>query len=215
MRARHRFRDDPAAAGIYTLSLHDALPISARHRPRADHDPRLWAEIPDRGQRHARGDRKSTRLNSSHPSISYAVLCLTTKSRPSSANHTARPRRARRRHGLANAQRLRRAAPSSVKGWILASGVRGNPGVVRAPRSGRCARDIAFVMIRPPPGSTLFPYTTLFRSPRGIAPERITTRGYGPKFPIVDNDTPAGRQQNRRVEVLVLSEGANVESSSR
>jgi len=50
---------------------------------------------------------------------------------------------------------------------------------------------------------------------RGIAPERITTRGYGPKFPIVDNDTPAGRQQNRRVEVLVLSEGANVESSSR
>src|SRR2546422_646313 len=50
---------------------------------------------------------------------------------------------------------------------------------------------------------------------RGIAPERITTRGYGPKFPIVDNDTPAGRQQNRRVEVLVLNEGANVESSSR
>jgi len=29
--------------------------LGARHRPRADHDPRLWAEIPDRGQRHARG----------------------------------------------------------------------------------------------------------------------------------------------------------------
>jgi outer membrane protein OmpA-like peptidoglycan-associated protein len=50
---------------------------------------------------------------------------------------------------------------------------------------------------------------------RGIAPERITTRGYGPKYPAVDNDSSAGRQQNRRVEVLVLNEGVSAESAAR
>jgi outer membrane protein OmpA-like peptidoglycan-associated protein len=43
---------------------------------------------------------------------------------------------------------------------------------------------------------------------RGIASQRIRTKGYGAKFPLVDNDTPVGRQQNRRVEVLVLTEGS-------
>jgi len=50
---------------------------------------------------------------------------------------------------------------------------------------------------------------------RGIAPERITTKGYGPKYPAVDNDSSAGRQQNRRVEVLVLNEGVSAESAAR
>jgi len=50
---------------------------------------------------------------------------------------------------------------------------------------------------------------------RGIAPERIATRGHGPKYPIVENDTPAGRQQNRRVEILVLNEGASADSGTR
>ena len=40
---------------------------------------------------------------------------------------------------------------------------------------------------------------------RGITSQRIRTKGYGAKFPIVDNDTSVGRQQNRRVEVLVLT----------
>jgi len=43
---------------------------------------------------------------------------------------------------------------------------------------------------------------------RGITSQRIRTKGYGAKFPLVDNDTPVGRQQNRRVEVLVLTEGS-------
>jgi len=43
---------------------------------------------------------------------------------------------------------------------------------------------------------------------RGISAGRIRTKGYGAKFPIVDNDTPVGRQQNRRVEVLVLTDGS-------
>lgn len=40
----------------------------------------------------------------------------------------------------------------------------------------------------------------------GIAPNRIMTRGYGEEYPIADNSTAAGRQQNRRVEV-VISDG--------
>ena len=50
---------------------------------------------------------------------------------------------------------------------------------------------------------------------RGIAPQRIRTKGYGAKFPIVDNDTSVGRQQNRRVEVLVLTEGSTAEAPPR
>ena len=50
---------------------------------------------------------------------------------------------------------------------------------------------------------------------RGVAAQRIRTKGYGPKFPVVDNDSAAGRQQNRRVEVLVLNEGVSAEGSTR
>ena len=50
---------------------------------------------------------------------------------------------------------------------------------------------------------------------RGVAPQRIRTKGYGAKFPVVDNDTTGGRQQNRRVEVVILEEGASAEGSSR
>ena len=50
---------------------------------------------------------------------------------------------------------------------------------------------------------------------RGVAPQRIRTKGYGSKFPVVDNDTTGGRQQNRRVEVVILEEGASAEGSSR
>jgi OmpA-OmpF porin, OOP family len=38
----------------------------------------------------------------------------------------------------------------------------------------------------------------------GISPERITARGYGKAYPVASNNTEAGRQQNRRVEVVVL-----------
>jgi outer membrane protein OmpA-like peptidoglycan-associated protein len=50
---------------------------------------------------------------------------------------------------------------------------------------------------------------------RGLATERVTTKGYGPKYPLVVNDTPSGRQQNRRVEVVVLNEGVSAESAAR
>src|SRR6266487_2295016 len=68
------FFNDTATTEIYTLSLHDALPIcqhSACHQRPSP--PRVCAGHSQRA------DRKSTRLNSSHPSISYAVFCLKKK----------------------------------------------------------------------------------------------------------------------------------------
>src|SRR2546430_6103001 len=69
------FFNDTATTEIYTLSLHDALPISRRLANEIAGDGRRIGDgivqVPD----HA-GDRKSTRLNSSHSQISYAVFCL-------------------------------------------------------------------------------------------------------------------------------------------
>src|SRR6266536_3926821 len=66
------FFNDTATTEIYTLSLHDALPICQPPlpaSPQARTDPsRSWC-----------ADRKSTRLNSSHEWISYAVFCLKKK----------------------------------------------------------------------------------------------------------------------------------------
>ena len=49
----------------------------------------------------------------------------------------------------------------------------------------------------------------------GIATERITTKGYGKQFPVASNKTPAGRQQNRRVEIIILDEGVSAEKMMR
>src|SRR2546430_11330813 len=69
------FFNDTATTEIYTLSLHDALPILREH-------PVFWTC----GIRYCLAveavslvDRKSTRLNSSHSQISYAVFCLKKK----------------------------------------------------------------------------------------------------------------------------------------
>src|SRR5437870_12797061 len=79
---------DPATTQTYTLSLHDALPISGAHPPRGEgsrvRDRRDRPLGPSRlGVRAERDrpspDRKSTRLNSSHVAISYAVFCLKKK----------------------------------------------------------------------------------------------------------------------------------------
>src|SRR3970282_2802986 len=66
------FLNDTATTEIYTLSLHDALPISRRRRGRPLPDVRPGHE----GDVAHPEDRKSTRLNSSHITISYAVFCL-------------------------------------------------------------------------------------------------------------------------------------------
>jgi len=49
----------------------------------------------------------------------------------------------------------------------------------------------------------------------GIEPDRITTVGYGKKYPAVSNDTEANRAWNRRVEVIILNEGVKAETQMR
>src|SRR3712207_9545777 len=90
------FFNDTATTEIYTLSLHDALPISRRQADEAERRATVANERLDRFQRERinkaqadaerqgreaeeREDRKSTRLNSSHANISYAVFCLKKK----------------------------------------------------------------------------------------------------------------------------------------
>src|SRR2546427_9512725 len=87
------FFNDTATTEIYTLSLHDALPIWRHYKPfrkigesHGAHTVRSWEAPavarrgPEDGQRRRRRrDRKSTRLNSSHSQISYAVFCLKKK----------------------------------------------------------------------------------------------------------------------------------------
>src|SRR2546430_16779387 len=74
----HFFFNDTATTEIYTLSLHDALPISPGMLRR--NAVRNGMGLPPRRTYTATCvDRKSTRLNSSHSQISYAVFCLKKK----------------------------------------------------------------------------------------------------------------------------------------
>src|SRR3712207_9076998 len=91
------FFNDTATTEIYTLSLHDALPIyvprtgggfggdvPARlrrgvRRPELRDGQPHQRQLADGLRRHDAQDRKSTRLNSSHANISYAVFCLKKK----------------------------------------------------------------------------------------------------------------------------------------
>src|SRR5690349_23937349 len=85
-----------ATTEIYTLSLHDALPILPRRavralalvtlRERAAGAAQLIA-VRGAAVPHRAVDRKSTRLNSSHVEISYAVFCLKKKIDPFNSQH--------------------------------------------------------------------------------------------------------------------------------
>src|SRR3954467_15089912 len=101
-------------------------------------------------------DRKSTRLNSSHTIISYAVFCLKKNHTHALIDYLIPPgSRARPTPQLCRAPRWcrwSRAAARGAAGGLAVDGRRG----------------FFFLMIRRPPKSTLFPYTTLFRSNRAI-----------------------------------------------
>src|SRR3712207_9301298 len=77
------FFNDTATTEIYTLSLHDALPIwlASKHSGwgRYLHNCAHRAAAGASTTATTQGDRKSTRLNSSHANISYAVFCLKKK----------------------------------------------------------------------------------------------------------------------------------------
>src|ERR1039458_6920950 len=93
------------------------------------HEPRPRTQMPQ--HRASLRDRKSTRLNSSHLGISYAVFCLKKKLD---------------------------LLPNTTVDVRIRIGER--PDVLAVPRGA----VYFFLMIRRPPRSTLFPYTTLFRS---------------------------------------------------
>src|SRR2546430_8121931 len=102
------FFNDTATTEIYTLSQHDALPISrgqlrgsiqacghgqtaeSRHQPqRRREDPSSDEQSHLAARQAGCRDRKSTRLNSSHSQISYAVFCLKKKNNINSVLHSA------------------------------------------------------------------------------------------------------------------------------
>src|SRR5436309_11602700 len=101
----------PAATQIHTLSLHDALPICGRSQEPSARTAPFFLHLSFQSGRvlHGTGgvpaaphsgrtrpeDRKSTRLNSSHVKISYAVFCL--KKKREAATHLRAQRRPTRR----------------------------------------------------------------------------------------------------------------------
>src|SRR3989442_6958030 len=92
------FFNDTATTEIYTLSLHDALPISVRWMGLTETNAaRTQAVVVSSDAAVEAEDRKSTRLNSSHVRISYAVFCLKKKNfqrfgKPRYARNTAHQR---------------------------------------------------------------------------------------------------------------------------
>src|SRR6266576_3617261 len=141
------FFNDPAPTEIYTLSLHDALPISGGHAGSADRPTPAATALPRRPAR----DRKSTRLNSSHVETSYAVFCLKKQK-----ERWPRPCPYRSQRQTHHRDPYRPVAPcaSSARLHIVAT----------EPASDVISESLFFfLMARRPPRSTLFPYTTLFR----------------------------------------------------
>lgn len=49
----------------------------------------------------------------------------------------------------------------------------------------------------------------------GVSPDRLVAAGYGSRFPVASNDTPEGREQNRRVEIVILKAGMKASDSLR
>src|SRR6266581_2341666 len=96
-------------------------------------------------------DRKSTRLNSSHPSSSYAVFCLKKKRAGAGARHHHHLRRDHLYLARSHHQHHR---------YARSRGLHRGGGTLAAIARLR----VFFLRIRRPPRSTLFPYTTLFRS---------------------------------------------------
>src|SRR5215203_5555492 len=125
------------------------FPYTTLFRSRAARGPGVRVRHPGLPRPAPPRDRKSTRLNSSHANISYAVFCLKKK------KHTA-GRGSRRSDRIRNLTRQHgHRRPGRYDD--------GRPVEVRQGRADRQERAFFFLMIRRPPRSTLFPYTTLFR----------------------------------------------------
>src|SRR6266480_957057 len=128
----------------------------------------------------APGDRKSTRLNSSHMSISYAVFCLKKKKLHIPIDI---PYSLSKSHKELYAVNL---ASVGIRGG-------GEGGARIGFRGGKHGGVVFFfLMIRRPPRSTLFPYTTLFRS-RGTSPRPDAQARAGAAGALVPGDRKSTR----------------------
>src|SRR6202043_283071 len=134
------FFNDTATTEIYTLSLHDALPILQVGKQLAGIDGRGGDPL----QGAAMQDRKSTRLNSSHVRISYAVFCLKKKqiTEQNSAPHVAKQGE--------DAQRTVRSVQRSTQMRTMSR---------CSPRPRVASPPLFFFFLKKPgpPGSTPFP----------------------------------------------------------
>src|SRR6267378_3610796 len=97
-----------------------------------------------------RTDRKSTRLNSSHVEISYAVFCLKKKNGGTNVGP----------NGTLMGEGTITTPTVINNGTVMPTGPNGTPGTLTDNGN---YQQFFFLMIRRPPRSTLFPYTTLFR----------------------------------------------------
>src|SRR5438132_153988 len=155
------FFNDTATTEIYTLSLHDALPIldvGGEDQVRGSEEGRDGGLR--RGVRPAAParDRKSTRLNSSHTVISYAVFCL--KKKKKKKKKKQKNKKKTHNNDKTTYQLISTACflclDSSLMSLLLS--------LILFLSFAYSIFFFFFLMIRRPPRSTLFPYTTLFRS---------------------------------------------------
>src|SRR5215813_10136835 len=127
-------------------------PSSTLFRSRRRHGAHKVARLPGRAWLRASAqDRKSTRLNSSHVRISYAVFCLKKKRFDSQHLHLQRPDQVRK---------------PLARGFVLsATSYSDDIAMYIACRKCDWRPDVWFFFLwtRRPPRSTLFPYTTFFR----------------------------------------------------
>src|SRR6267142_58830 len=161
------FFNDTATTEIYTLSLHDALPIRGLSPGQSGaHISRATSPCSSETALAAAEDRKSTRLNSSHMSISYAGFCLKKKIKTSSLSFFS----------------------NKNKTYTVYTSYYITPTCQthKATSYDSFSTHFFFLMIRRPPRSTLFPYTTLFRTRRcgtRWPPCRPPARGWAPPRP--------------------------------
>src|SRR6266571_2071375 len=138
------FFNETATTEIYTLSLHDALPISRALGRRCQGD----------GHRSAHPGAEGTRRSEEHTSELQSHVNLVCRLRLEKKNEIQRRIR-RPTEGRSQRAYQRRRANHPVHRRTAYLGVRR--------RRGRHYGLFFFAMARPPPGPTLFPYTTLFR----------------------------------------------------
>src|SRR3989441_855690 len=181
------FFNDTATTEIYTLSLHDALPISFRRaagrggrraRPRARPLGRGdRAGLRGWGRARAGGGARSEEHTSELQSLAYLVCRLLLEKKKKKWTTTVRVR----------------------EYVILASRVTSCTSLL-------CSRTLVFsfffffLMIRRPPRSTLFPYTTLFRSPFGAPPAAAAAEpapAPGPSAEEIERAFGAGVERGR------------------